>query len=301
MARCCQSLRTAYLFNLIGTTYGGDGQTTFALPDLRGRTIIGASGNDPIGTEVGQETVSREQPGAGRPKRSCSAVQQHGAVARADLHHRVAGNLPVTGWPAAASTSKPYLGEIDTFAGNFAPSGWALADGQLLPINQNQALFSLLGTQYGGNGTTNFALPNLEDRTIVGAGGGLTVGTAFGSNSVTVTSADLPTTGYVVSSGQTSSFLTLYIGDTLTVLSGGVASGASLNPGASGTVSAGGIARGDLVNGGSQTVYGTGSTLRSSRAAPRWCRPAVSPAAQLSSQAPSRPCPSVAWRSPPVS
>jgi microcystin-dependent protein len=60
--------------------------------------------------------------------------------------------------------SEPFLSEIRVFSFNFAPKGWTLCDGQLLPINQNQALFSLLGTTYGGNGTTNFGLPNLQGR-----------------------------------------------------------------------------------------------------------------------------------------
>ncbi len=67
-------------------------------------------------------------------------------------------------------TSTPFLGEIDLFAGNFAPSGWALCDGSLLPINQFQAMFSILGTTYGGNGTTNFALPDLRSAAPVGVG-----------------------------------------------------------------------------------------------------------------------------------
>jgi microcystin-dependent protein len=68
--------------------------------------------------------------------------------------------------------SEPFIGEIRPFSFNFPPRGWALCSGQLLPINQNQALFSLLGTTYGGNGTTNFALPNLNDRTARGEGTG---------------------------------------------------------------------------------------------------------------------------------
>lgn len=60
--------------------------------------------------------------------------------------------------------SEPFLAEIRIFTGNFAPRGWAFCDGQLLPINQNQALYSLLGTTYGGNGTTSFALPDLRGR-----------------------------------------------------------------------------------------------------------------------------------------
>ena len=59
--------------------------------------------------------------------------------------------------------SNPFVAEIRMFAGNFAPTGWALCDGQLLPISQNTALFSLLGTTYGGDGKSNFALPNMQD------------------------------------------------------------------------------------------------------------------------------------------
>jgi microcystin-dependent protein len=65
-----------------------------------------------------------------------------------------------------------FLGEVKMFAGNFAPRGWAFCEGQILPINQNQALFSLLGTTYGGNGRTTYALPDLRSRVAVGPGRG---------------------------------------------------------------------------------------------------------------------------------
>ena len=68
--------------------------------------------------------------------------------------------------------SEPYMGEIKIVSFNFAPKGWATCDGQLLPINQNQPLFSLLGTAYGGDGRTTFALPDLRDHTAVGSSGG---------------------------------------------------------------------------------------------------------------------------------
>ncbi|MCG8648755.1 MAG: tail fiber protein [Pirellulales bacterium] len=67
---------------------------------------------------------------------------------------------------------EPFIGQIIMFAGNFAPRGWALCDGQLLPIANNQALFSILGTTYGGDGRTNFALPDLRGRVAVHAGSG---------------------------------------------------------------------------------------------------------------------------------
>ena len=68
--------------------------------------------------------------------------------------------------------SEPFVAEIRIFAGNFAPNGWALCDGQLLPISQNTALFSLLGTTYGGDGRSNFALPNLQGSAPLQAGQG---------------------------------------------------------------------------------------------------------------------------------
>jgi microcystin-dependent protein len=90
--------------------------------------------------------------------------------------------------------SEPFLSEIKIVSFNFPPKGWALCNGQLLPINQNQALFALLGTAYGGNGQTNFALPNLRGRVPIHMGNGHdTVGEAAGSTSVTINIQQLPT------------------------------------------------------------------------------------------------------------
>jgi microcystin-dependent protein len=89
--------------------------------------------------------------------------------------------------------SEPFLSEIKIVSFNFPPKGWALCNGQFLPINQNQALFALLGTTYGGNGQTTFALPNLRGRVPVHMGSGLTLGEAAGSTSVTVNIQQLPT------------------------------------------------------------------------------------------------------------
>ena len=88
--------------------------------------------------------------------------------------------------------AEPFLAEVRIFSFGFAPKGWALCNGQLLPINQNQALFSLLGTMYGGNGQTTFALPDLRSRTPNHMGRGHTLGEAAGSPSVTVTITQLP-------------------------------------------------------------------------------------------------------------
>ncbi len=94
--------------------------------------------------------------------------------------------------------SEPFLSEIKIVSFNFAPQGWALCNGQLLPINQNQALFSLLGTTYGGNGQTNFALPNLRGQVPIHKGNGHSLGEAAGSTSVTVSIQQLPTHTHVM-------------------------------------------------------------------------------------------------------
>lgn len=88
--------------------------------------------------------------------------------------------------------SEPFIGEIKMFSYNFPPRTWALCNGQLLAINQNQALFSLLGTTYGGNGTTNFALPNFQGRTPISRGGSFVQGQTGGLENVTVLSTQMP-------------------------------------------------------------------------------------------------------------
>src|ERR1700674_5761644 len=96
-----------------------------------------------------------------------------------------------------ARMSSPFVAEIRMFAGNFAPKGWATCDGQLLPISQNTALFSLLGTYYGGDGKSTFALPNMEGSTPIsqGQGPGLSdrfIGETGGSDTVTLLTAEMP-------------------------------------------------------------------------------------------------------------
>jgi microcystin-dependent protein len=86
----------------------------------------------------------------------------------------------------------PYLSEIRAVSFGFPPHGWALCNGQILPINQNQALFSLLGTTYGGNGTTTFALPDLRGRVAVHFGNGFNQGDRAGEESHTLQIAEMP-------------------------------------------------------------------------------------------------------------
>ncbi len=89
--------------------------------------------------------------------------------------------------------AEPFLSEIRIFSFNFAPKGWALCNGQVLPINQNQALFSLLGTTYGGDGRTNFALPDLRARVPIHEGSGHTLGEKGGEQAHTLTLTELTT------------------------------------------------------------------------------------------------------------
>jgi microcystin-dependent protein len=95
--------------------------------------------------------------------------------------------------------SEPFLGEIKIVGFNFAPKGWAVANGQLLPINQNQALFSLLGTTFGGDGRTTFALPDLRGRVPFHLGPGHSLGEVGGEDSHTLTLNELPTHTHQVS------------------------------------------------------------------------------------------------------
>ena len=87
--------------------------------------------------------------------------------------------------------SEAFIGEIRMVSFNFPPKGWAFCNGQLLPIAQNQALFSLLGTMYGGNGTTTFALPNLQGRSPVHVGSGLTQGQIGGEQAHTLIMSEM--------------------------------------------------------------------------------------------------------------
>ena len=99
--------------------------------------------------------------------------------------------------------SEPFVGQIMTAGFNFAPNGWALCDGQLLPISQNTALFSLLGTQFGGDGKTNFALPNLQGNVPVGFGNGpglspYVMGDSLGEENHTLQASEIPSHTHTV-------------------------------------------------------------------------------------------------------
>jgi microcystin-dependent protein len=182
------------LFILIGTTFGGDGQETFALPDLRGRSIIGTGGGLVVGETVGSSWLNLNGNVMPTDMGGSGGALDNRAPGLA-LNYLIA----TTGiFPSQDSGSAPddahYLGEIIVYAGGAIPNGYMRCEGQLLSIAQNSALFALLGTQYGGNGVTNFALPDFRGRVAVGsdAGAGLDVGETFGEAQTYLTSNDMP-------------------------------------------------------------------------------------------------------------
>lgn len=105
--------------------------------------------------------------------------------------------------------STPFMSEIRVFSFNFAPKGWAMCNGQLLPINQNQALFSLLGTTYGGDGRVNFALPNLQGRTALHMGTGYVQGQRGGEEAHTLVLSEMPAHTHPASADATNGNATL--------------------------------------------------------------------------------------------
>ncbi len=209
------------LFQLIGTTYGGDGQETFALPDLRGRVVVGQGNGFTIGETFGGETDTITQAtmptnmgGGGQPVSNYQpSIALNYMIALAGIFPSQNANTAANEPTSSNDDFEPFLGEILLTAANVVPNGYARCEGQLLPINQNQALFALLGTTYGGDGQTTFALPDLRGRTIIDAGtfGNRTVvlGEQVGSPTYSITSANIPDLNF---SGTPQSD-TLYGGD----------------------------------------------------------------------------------------
>ena len=207
------------LFSLLGITYGGDGRTNFALPDLRGRVVM----HEGTGPELTHRSLG-EKGGTEEVTLSLNEMPSHTHTADHTLDPTGGGGehtnvqpfntlnyiIAIDGvFPSRNSElgdivrndDNPFLGEIQLFAGTFAPRGWAFADGQLLSVDQNNALFSLLTDTYGGDGRTTFALPDLRSRVPIHVGGrsgngpGLrtwNLGEQFGQENVMLTESELP-------------------------------------------------------------------------------------------------------------
>ena len=127
--------------------------------------------------------------------------------------------------------AEPFLSEIRLFSFNFPPKGWALCNGQFLPINQNQALFSLLGTTYGGNGQTTFALPDLRGRYAMHKGNGHTLGEKAGSTAVTITQQTMPQHQHILMASTVSGDNPVAVGNMLGAFNNGYRTpGATLTP-----------------------------------------------------------------------
>ncbi|HEU5478846.1 MAG TPA: tail fiber protein, partial [Candidatus Tumulicola sp.] len=191
------------LFAAIGTTYGGDGVTTFALPDLRGRVSVGADATHPLGTAFGEEATTvttmtlpahnHTIPSGGSTGVTGFGLPLENQQPSLALNYLVATQGIFVGQSSGSfDADSPILGQIVEYAGNTPPTGWAIADGSQLQISTNAALFNVIGTLYGGDGLRTFDLPDLRGRTIAGASITNAAGTPTGSASVTLTIANLP-------------------------------------------------------------------------------------------------------------
>lgn len=164
--------------------------------------------------------------------------------------------------------STPFMSQIEIFAFNFAPKGWATCNGQFLPINQNQALFALLGTTYGGNGQTTFALPDLRSRVPIHMGSGHTLGERGGEENHTLITSEMPAHTHSLRGDNTASANTSYTPATNTVFarsSGTSTTGNSFN------VSIYGAATGNLGTMAPQTVGNQGGSQPHTNIMPYLC------------------------------
>ncbi|CAF0747835.1 unnamed protein product [Rotaria sp. Silwood1] len=196
------------LFAVIGTTYGGDGRSNFALPDLRGRVGVGVAtgSNLQLGGKSGTESITLLS--TNLPSHQHSLLSntygnnQTSSTGDGQSFENVQPSLGINYMVSLSGvypsrdggtidSQTPVLGEIVGFAGNYVPQGWSRADGSLLSISSNIALFSLLQTYYGGDGKSSFALPDLRDRVIVGSGEGFTLGAVVGSSEITLATDQL--------------------------------------------------------------------------------------------------------------
>jgi len=150
------------LYGAFGKTYGGT-ETTFRLPDLRGRTPVHA------GTGPGLSPIEQGERGKAR---KVGIAKDANTTVMTPAYMGIKYSIVVDGLDPANQSVDAYIGEIRMLAGKATPRGWSTCDGQILPIKQHSAMFSLLGTTFGGDGRTTFGLPDLRGRSVVHAGSG---------------------------------------------------------------------------------------------------------------------------------
>ncbi|PSJ51413.1 tail fiber protein [Kumtagia ephedrae] len=182
------------LFAVLGNHYGGDGTTNFALPDLRGRSVVGASDTLTAGTRVGSEyqrlstdNMPVEMGGTGQPldNRAPGLVLNYIINVSNDYFpgRDDSGYAPEDGY---------FIGEIVAFAGTQVPDGWMLCNGATLLIQAFTVLYAVIGAAYGGNGVTQFQLPDLRGRVMAGTDSSHPAGTVVGSNTTEIPISEIP-------------------------------------------------------------------------------------------------------------
>jgi microcystin-dependent protein len=187
------------LGSVLGDQFGGNGSTTYALPNLLGRVAVGATTANPVGTQFGQAATSLTT--ANLPPGGTPVTNDQPSLA---VNYIIAtqGIFPSQGGVSGGfGQTTATLGEVVMFGGDYAPAGWAFANGQTLLDTSNEALFNVIGTTYGSGGPGTFDLPNLDGLTTIGADGssippGFTEGVdqnvLTADNIPTTTSSDLP-------------------------------------------------------------------------------------------------------------
>lgn len=193
------------LFSLLGSTYGGDGVSAFALPNLQGVASLGAGRPGGLGVTSGSPTLTLTPAQIPAHDHTLPGGGVTGLTGGGDPFSTLAPSLSLKPLiavigrnpdhpfgPETDAGSSAFLGQVVYYAGDALPDGWAVADGNVIDIAADPALFAVIGATYGGDGVTTFALPNLEGRVAVGADAIHPLGSSFGAATTQLTVDQLP-------------------------------------------------------------------------------------------------------------